>query len=91
MKQAIVKPYCRNCTYFYGKTHALGALVCAVHPYGPEDEHCPDWESKLPGPTSPQPSPCQGEGAGGHEIEIVWAERDRSLWRKLLRRLRRNG
>jgi hypothetical protein len=33
---------CRN---FFGETHGGNTLVCAMHPFGPdEDRHCPDWE-----------------------------------------------
>lgn len=48
MQRAEIKDYCRSCKYYYGKVHALGPLVCAPHPYGPEVASCPDWELNLP-------------------------------------------
>ena len=84
MRQAIIKPFCRQCEYFYGHVHRGGALTCAVHPYGPEGESCPDWTPK-PQPEYVVPAPSD------REVEIVWADPDRSLWRKLLRRLRRGA
>ncbi|MEB3288274.1 MAG: hypothetical protein VKI82_00060 [Leptolyngbya sp.] len=38
-------PTCVGCRNFYGQTHGGNTLVCAMHPFGPdEDRHCPDWE-----------------------------------------------
>jgi ABC-type transporter Mla subunit MlaD len=39
-------PACVGCRNFYGQAHGGNTLVCAMHPFGPDDErHCPDWES----------------------------------------------
>jgi hypothetical protein len=38
-------PACVGCRNFFGETHGGNTLVCAMHPFGPdEDRHCPDWE-----------------------------------------------
>lgn len=38
-------PACVGCRNFYGQAHGGNTLVCAMHPFGPdEDRHCPDWE-----------------------------------------------
>jgi len=36
---------CIGCKHYYGQIHGGNMLVCAMYPYGPEDEQCPDWES----------------------------------------------
>ncbi len=42
-------PACVGCRNFYGQAHGGNILVCAVHPFGPEEErHCPDWEAVWP-------------------------------------------
>jgi gas vesicle protein len=42
-------PACVGCRNFYGQAHAGTTLVCAMHPFGPEEErHCPDWETFWP-------------------------------------------
>ncbi|MBE7381818.1 MAG: hypothetical protein F6J95_010455 [Leptolyngbya sp. SIO1E4] len=38
-------PPCIGCRHYYGQTHGGNMLVCAMYPYGPETEKCPDWES----------------------------------------------
>jgi chemotaxis protein histidine kinase CheA len=35
---------CRKCRYFYGLRDAGNLLICAVHPAGPQEEFCRDWE-----------------------------------------------
>jgi hypothetical protein len=35
---------CAGCCHFHGLVYSGNALVCAMHPYGPEAEECPDWE-----------------------------------------------
>jgi gas vesicle protein len=38
-------PTCVGCRNFYGRTHGGNTLVCAMHPFGPDEETpCPDWE-----------------------------------------------
>jgi hypothetical protein len=41
-------PACVGCRNFYGQNHGGNTLVCAMHPFGPEDEQCVDWESLWP-------------------------------------------
>ncbi|MEM6437203.1 MAG: hypothetical protein AAF773_25605 [Cyanobacteria bacterium P01_D01_bin.115] len=36
---------CIGCKHYCGQTHGGNMLVCAMYPYGPEAETCPDWES----------------------------------------------
>jgi hypothetical protein len=39
-------PACVGCRNFYGQAHGGNTLVCAIHPFGPEDrQQCLDWES----------------------------------------------
>jgi hypothetical protein len=38
-------PTCIGCKHYYGQSHGGHMLVCAMYPYGPEQEQCPDWES----------------------------------------------
>lgn len=43
-------PACVGCRNFYGQTHGGHTLVCAIHPFGPEEGHpCPDWEACIKG------------------------------------------
>jgi hypothetical protein len=41
-------PACQNCQHYHGYRYGEHVLVCAMHPYGWEDEQCPDWESEQP-------------------------------------------
>lgn len=36
---------CVGCRYYYGKSHSNAQLICAMHPYGPSDDDCQDWET----------------------------------------------
>ncbi len=38
-------PACRGCIHYHGQVYGGNVLVCGMHPYGVEDESCPDWES----------------------------------------------
>ena len=40
-------PRCIGCRHYHGQFYGGDMLICAMHPYGPEDdmEKCPDWES----------------------------------------------
>jgi hypothetical protein len=38
-------PVCVGCCNYHGEAYGGNVLVCAMHPYGIEDESCPDWES----------------------------------------------
>lgn len=37
-------PACRGCCHYHGQVYNSNLLVCAMHPYGWDDESCPDWE-----------------------------------------------
>lgn len=69
MQRAVIKDYCHSCKYFYGKVHALGPLVCAVHPYGPDVESCPDWELNLP--TSAPPNSGDRYRWANHRLSLL--------------------
>jgi len=36
---------CIGCKHYFGQAYGGHMLVCAMYPYGPEEENCPDWES----------------------------------------------
>ncbi len=36
---------CFGCRHYYGKSHGNAQLICAMHPYGPSDDDCQDWET----------------------------------------------
>ena len=37
-------PACINCVNYHGQVYNGNLLVCAMHPYGSDDDNCPDWE-----------------------------------------------
>jgi len=37
-------PACIGCSHYHGQVYGGNLLVCGMHPYGWEDENCPDWE-----------------------------------------------
>jgi len=37
-------PACVGCRHYHGQVYSGNLLVCGMHPYGWENEHCPDWE-----------------------------------------------
>lgn len=39
-------PACIGCRNYHGQVYSGNLLVCAMHPYGWDDEHCPDWEQE---------------------------------------------
>ncbi len=43
-------PTCIGCRHYHGQAHGGNMLICAMHPYGPDDQQCPDWESVWPQP-----------------------------------------
>lgn len=45
------QPTCVGCRHYYGQAHGGHMLVCAMHPYGPDDEKCADYESFWPSPS----------------------------------------
>lgn len=42
-------PACMGCRNYHGKAYNGKILVCAMHPYGCEDDTCPDWEPQRDG------------------------------------------
>jgi hypothetical protein len=38
-------PACIGCHHYHGQVYSGNLLVCAMHPYGRDDDHCPDWEA----------------------------------------------
>src|SRR5579883_992823 len=39
-------PACLGCRHYHGQVYGGNLLVCGMHPYGWEDENCPDWEQQ---------------------------------------------
>ena len=39
-------PACIGCQYYHGQVYSGNLLVCGMHPYGWEDENCPDWQQQ---------------------------------------------
>jgi len=39
-------PACQGCHHYHGYIYGGELFVCAMHPYGWEDENCPDWEGR---------------------------------------------
>ncbi|MDJ0680826.1 MAG: hypothetical protein QNJ18_13285 [Xenococcaceae cyanobacterium MO_167.B52] len=37
-------PACIGCRHYHGKSYNGNLLVCAMHPYGSENNTCVDWE-----------------------------------------------
>ncbi len=35
-------PACVDCCHYHGEVYGDNFLVCAMHPYGWDDENCPD-------------------------------------------------
>jgi hypothetical protein len=38
-------PACVGCRHYHGQSYNGVMFVCGMHPYGCEEEKCPDWES----------------------------------------------
>lgn len=38
-------PACIGCQHYHGQVYNGNLLVCGMHPYGWDDEQCPDWEA----------------------------------------------
>jgi hypothetical protein len=38
---------CIGCSNYHGQVYGGNLLVCAMHPLGWDDEHCPDWEQGI--------------------------------------------
>jgi hypothetical protein len=43
-------PACVGCRHYHGQAYGGNMFICAMHPYGAEDNQCPDWESVWPQP-----------------------------------------
>ncbi len=41
----VTHPACINCVNYHGRIYGDNLLVCGMHPYGWEDQNCPDWEA----------------------------------------------
>lgn len=41
-------PACVGCRHYHGQSYNGVMLVCGMHPFGWEEEKCPDWESFWP-------------------------------------------
>lgn len=39
-------PACVGCSQYHGQVYGGNLLVCGMHPYGWEDENCPDWQQE---------------------------------------------
>ncbi len=39
-------PACIGCQHYHGQVYGGNLLVCGMHPYGVEDENCPDWQTE---------------------------------------------
>lgn len=39
---------CQGCQHYHGRIYGGTLLVCAMHPFGVEDDRCPDWETPHP-------------------------------------------
>lgn len=37
-------PACIGCQHYHGRLYGGTVLVCGMHPYGWDDENCPDWQ-----------------------------------------------
>lgn len=37
-------PACIGCHHYHGRVYGGNLLVCGMHPYGWNDENCPDWQ-----------------------------------------------
>ena len=46
---------CIGCRHYHGHVYGGTMLVCAMYPYGPDQDRCPDWESTWIQPTSHDP------------------------------------
>jgi hypothetical protein len=42
-----IPPACRGCCHYHGRTYGGTRLVCGMHPYGVEEEYCPDWQAEI--------------------------------------------
>lgn len=38
---------CTGCKHYHGVAYPDAVLICAIHPYGPPESSCPDWETWI--------------------------------------------
>lgn len=38
-------PACIGCHHYHGQVYGGNILVCGMHPYGWDNDNCPDWKS----------------------------------------------
>jgi hypothetical protein len=41
-----IPPACQGCCHYHGRSYGGTRLVCGMHPYGVEEEDCPDWQAQ---------------------------------------------
>jgi hypothetical protein len=58
-------PCCKGCRYYHGGDH----LACAVHPYGPEQNACHDFEPSLK--SSHRGIPTKGNREGSLDSSVI--------------------
>lgn len=46
---------CRGCCHYHGQVYGGNLLVCGMHPFGVDDQHCSDWQSEDPGRSEDDP------------------------------------
>lgn len=63
-------PACVGCPDYVGQSFGRDLLHCAMHPYGPEGEACPDNRRKLDGEKDAPESALEG---GRHFPARPWA------------------
>lgn len=38
------RPACIGCRHYHGRSYGGNLLICGMHPYGWDDNNCPDWQ-----------------------------------------------
>jgi hypothetical protein len=38
---------CQGCRHYHGRSYGGERLICAMHPYGVEQETCADWQDSI--------------------------------------------
>jgi mannitol-specific phosphotransferase system IIBC component len=38
---------CQGCRHYHGRSYGGERLVCAMHPYGTDQDECADWQDSL--------------------------------------------
>lgn len=47
---------CQGCVHYHGRAYGGTMLICAMHPYGANEDHCLDWSGSLPPKTGDRSS-----------------------------------